>query len=226
MTEENPFASTHSDGIMLLGYEEDDYAAEMWAEELLSNSTFNAAKESGWHLESSASTVSIIARALYGENTSNTTDQRAMAWLILNRYYAQTSEFGKDIRTIVAKPYQFDGLYANVSLQAKSSTDQGWRHAVYLACLMCTNSDEACWNSISQKPLGISNQRFFRSASSLGSTSQVFEVNGQLYAHYPSNDVAISNACIAGEGVATTVAGLRALCELSVNNYNVFFYHD
>ena len=225
LTEENPFISEYNEGIMLLGYEADDYAAEMWAEELLSNSTFNAAKNSGWHLNSSASTVSIIARALYGENTSNLTDQRAMSWIILNRYYAQSSEFGFGIREIVAKPYQFDGLYANVSLKAKSSTDQGWRHAVYLACLMCTNSDAACWNSVSQKPLGISNQRYFRSANTLGSTSQIYEENGQLYAHYNTKNVAISNACIAGKGVSTTVAGLRALCESDVSKYNVFFYH-
>ena len=98
-------------------------------------------------------------------------------------------------------------------------------YAVYLACLMLTDSSESCWNVISPKPNGITNQLYFRSASSLGSTSQIFERGGVLYAHYSSGNVAISEACIAGEGTATTIAGLKALCTDSLSNYNVFFSH-
>ncbi len=92
--------------------------------------------------------------------------------------------------------------------------------------MILTDSSEGCWNAISPKPTGISNQIYFRSASTLGSTSQIFESNGVLYAHYSGGDVAISNACIAGQGTANTVNGLKALCTDSLRNYNVYFYHD
>lgn len=91
---------------------------------------------------------------------------------------------------------------------------------------MLTDSSEACWNSASPKPTGISNQLFFRSASGLGKTTQIYESNGKLYVHYSSGDVIISNACIAGKGTATTVKGLESLCTNGKGGHNVFFYHD
>lgn len=104
--------------------------------------------------------------------------------------------------------------------------DVYWKNATYLACLILTNDSEDCWNAISPKPTGITNQIYFRSASSLGSTSQIFEENNQLYAHYSSGNVKISNACIAGQGTATTINGLKNLCTEGVKKYNVYFYHD
>lgn len=96
----------------------------------------------------------------------------------------------------------------------------------YLACLILTNDSEACWNVISAKPKGITNQVYFRSAKSLGNTSQIYQKGEQLYAHYAEGDVAISNACIAGQGTSTTVKGLQSLCSDGADKYNVFFYHD
>lgn len=86
-------------------------------------------------------------------------------------------------------------------------------------------SKDGTINVISPKPTGITNQIYFRSASTLGNTSQIFESNGVLYAHYSSQNVTITNACIAGKGTATTVAALKKLCTNGVNYYNVFFYH-
>lgn len=91
---------------------------------------------------------------------------------------------------------------------------------------MLTNDSEACWNTISSKPKGITNQIYFRSANTLGSTSQIHENQGNLYVHYNTGDVAITNACIAGMGTSTTVAGLKKLCIEGEKKYNVYFYHD
>ncbi len=207
ITEENPFkysVETYS----VDGYEETELIADMWAQELLGSSSFNASKVSGYYLNNSITTVEIVARLIYGENTSNTLDQRAIAWVILNRYYSP--RFPSTIREVAANENQFGGVNSSIGRQAQSSKDSGWRNAVYLACLMLTDSSEACWNSASPKPTGISNQLFFRSASGLGKTTQIYENNGKLYVHYSSGDVIISNACIAGKGTATTVKGLES----------------
>ncbi len=104
--------------------------------------------------------------------------------------------------------------------------ETGWKNATYLACLMLTNDSESCWNVISQKPVGITNQYYFRSASKLANSTQIFESGGKLYAHYTSGDVLIQNVCIAGKGTATTVNGLKSLCTNGTGYYNVFFYHN
>lgn len=226
-TETNPFPETANEGIMLLGYEEDDYEAEMLADELLSNSNFNAAKTSGYYSNSSTSTEEIIARLIYGENNKRTLDQRAIAWVLLNRYHYNPARFGYTFREIAADPNEFNGVNSALARQAQNPSDTKWSNAVYLACLICINDTEACWNSISPKPTGITNQTYFRSASSIGDRTQVYEENGVLYAYYADTGVsmAIENACIAGVGTATTEDGLKALCTEALKNYNVYFYH-
>lgn len=225
LTETNPCVSnTSEEGIMLLGYETDDLTAEQWADELLATSSYNAAKAPDWYQSSSVSTVEIIARMIYGENTSNTTDQKAIAWIVLNRLHS--SRFSDDIRELVADEEEFNGVDSANGRKAQSANDNGWRYATYYACLMLTNSSEDCWNVIAAKPLGFSNQLYFRSASSLGSSSSVYEQGGVLYAHYSSRDVAISNVCIAGQGTSTTIQGLKNMCVNGLSKYNVFFYHD
>ncbi|MCM1128180.1 MAG: hypothetical protein NC251_13945 [Lachnoclostridium sp.] len=100
-----------------------------------------------------------------------------------------------------------------------------WRNAVYLACLILTNDSESCWNSISPKPNGITNQLYFRSADTLGTSDGIYEKQGKLYVNYGTGDVAITNACIAGKGTATTVNALNNLCTGGQKGYNVFYYH-
>lgn len=223
LSEENPFKD-FVEVYSVDGYEETELVAEMWAQELLSSSSFNGSKASGYYQNSSITTVEIVARLIYGENTSNTLDQRAIAWVILNRYYS--SRFPSTIREITANENQFGGVNSSIGRQAQSSKDSGWRNAVYLACLMLTDCSETCWNSASPKPTGISNQLFFRSANGLGKTTQIYESNGVLYVHYNSGDVVISNVCIAGKGTATTINGLEALCTNGKGGHNVFFYHE
>ncbi len=225
-TETNPFPETSNGERMLLGYEEDDYEAEMLAEELLSNSSFNAAKSKEYYSNSSTSTEEIIARLIYGENNKRTMDQRAVAWVLLNRYHYNPGQFGNTFRAIAIKPHAFYGVNNSVAIQAQNPSDSKWKNAVYLACLICTNDTEACWNSISPKPTGITNQTYFRSAIKIGDRTQIFEENGVLYAYYSTGNVAIENACIAGKGTATTEKGLKAYCTEGLSNYNVYFYHQ
>lgn len=225
-TETNPFPETWNEGIMLFGYEVDDYEAEMLAEELLSSSSFNAAKTDEYYSKTSkASTEEIIARLIYGENNTRTLDQRAIAWVLLNRYHYNPALFGATLRDVAIKDGAFAGLKNPAAKQAQNPSDSKWSNAVYLACLICTNDTEACWNSISPKPTGITNQTYFRSADSLGESGGIFEKNGVLYAYYKSGSVAIENVCIAGKGTATTIKGLEAYCTEGAGNYNVFFYH-
>ena len=48
---------------------------------------------------------------------------------------------------------------------------------------------------------------------------------GKLCVNYGKGDVPISNACIAGNGTATSISGLKALCTDELKYYNVYFYH-
>ena len=227
LTEANPFALQIDSEVMPFGYEEQDLEATVWAEALLKNSSFNAAKPSDYYKSSNTATVEIIARLIYGENNVRELDQRAIAWVLLNRYNHHSSQFGSTLREVAIKNYHFIGVNSAVAIKTQSSADARWRDAVYFACLMLTDSSEGCWNVISPKPKGITNQIYFRSASKLGQASHVFESGGKLYVSYGNGkNVEISNACIAGAGTATTVSGLKALCTSSLTHYNVFFYHN
>lgn len=56
---------------------------DSYAESLLSDSSYNAAKTgSNWY--ASASTVEVVARVIYGENNTNLNEQTAIMWVIVN----------------------------------------------------------------------------------------------------------------------------------------------
>lgn len=162
---------------------------------------------------------------IYGENTSNLTDQQAITWVILNRYHAQSSEFGYSLREICGNPKQFNGVNSSQALAAKNPNDSGWRNATFLACLLCITTDTYDWDYIVAKPKGISNQRHFRSANRLYDVNHFKYENGKIYVKYSSGYVSVTNACIAGKGVYTTIDDLANACDGNLNNYNVFFYH-
>lgn len=180
------------------------------------------AKSGDWYNESSTLTVEVIARTIYGENTSNLVDQKAIAWVILNRYYKKLG--GDTLREVAL--YGFEGYKNNAALQSKNPSDAGWQHATYLACLMCTNASENCWNELVGKPYGITNQIYFRSKKYLEeSNTSMIEIDGNLYFKYDNgNMVRIYNVCIPGKGTATTKAMLRSM--MGDEAYNVYFYHD
>ena len=220
LTDSNPFSSKIDSELMPLGYEEKDLEATIWSEALLKNSSFNAAKGDKYY--NTASTVEIIARTIYGENTSRELDQRSIAWVMLNRYHFPG--FPNDLRSI-ANPNEFLGMVSKIGTQAQNPSEYGWRNAVYLACLMLTDSSEGCWNVIAPKPKGISNQVYFRSSQKLGVSNGIFESGGKLYLYYSNGSKAITNACIPGRGTSTTINGLKSLAS-GMTNYNIFFYHN
>lgn len=225
LSDTNPYSvTTNEGGIMLLGYEDTDLEAEQWASQLLSDSSFNAARSKYYYTSSSTSTVEIIARLIYGENCARTLDQNAVAWIILNRYHYRNYD-NKTIRDICIAPGDFLGINNPEAIKAHSSSDAYWGNAVYLACLMLTDHTEACWNATVRKPAGISNQVYFRSAEKLGVEIKENSDN-QLYVSYNSGDVLIYKACVAGMGTAATIDGLRALMTEDESKYNIYFYHD
>ena len=224
LTNVNPFKYSEMEGgIALLSSIDDDEAAEAWAAQLLNSSAYNSARDLNWYMNNTYTDVEILARTIYGENTSRRDDQSALAWIILNRYYA---EFEPTLRDIVTAESQFTGINNTQARNAKSSTDLGWEYATYLACLLCTTTSESSWKAIVSKPKGISNQLYFRPASQLRNTN-LFEdtSNGLVFKYSSTNIVSVYNACIAGKGTATSTSNLLNYCGSSTSGYNVYFYH-
>lgn len=81
----NPFYESDSISLLSTYYEDIELAAEEWTEDLLNNSNFVRAKTKDDI--GNMSLVEKIARTIYGENTSYTGDQNAIAWVILNRHH-------------------------------------------------------------------------------------------------------------------------------------------
>lgn len=210
----------------LCGASELELQAEIWRQQLLNNSSYSSSRSSTWYNNSSYADVEIIARMIYGENTSNLTDQRAISYVVINRYKAQSSTFGLTLRAICGNPNQFNGVASPQALAAKNPKESGWRNATYVACLLLLTTDTNDWDQLGMRPTGITNQRYFRSASSLYNLNQFKYENGQLYAKYSSGYTSITNACIAGVGVYTTLDDLSNACGGDTSNYNVFFYHN
>lgn len=194
---ENVTEPCGSDGIMLLStyYEDIDLAAQEWADSLFNNSGFVRAK-TGDEINS-MSTVEKISRAIYGENTINTTDQNAIAWVMLNRHHQWNNSF---VELIV--PSQFYGLASSEGLGTICNS-LGWKNAVYLACLMLTDSSEDAWNHIVPKPYGISNQVYFVSGkANILDRENAFEDVDSLtkYTDSEGNVSYIYNIAMAGKG--------------------------
>lgn len=226
----NPYSELlFNSGISLLGYEVDDRLAEEWMYELLADSTYNAAKQAGWYNAGNASTVEIVARTIYGENTSNITDQKGIAWVILNRLHS--SAFPNNIKSVVMSGGEFLGMANSVALQAMSPESAGWRNATYLACLMCTNSAEDCWNATVGKPSGISTQVYFRSAKNHLIYGQSFfdTSSGICFTYDNGTTVNVCNVAIAGLGSFSTVEAMRSqynTLDASAQWCNIYFNHQ
>lgn len=152
----NPFYESDSISLLSTYYEDIELAAEEWTEDLLNNSNFVRAKTKDDI--GNMSLVEKIARTIYGENTSYTGDQNAIAWVILNRHHQWNQTLGQ-----VVVPSQFYGLESSEGLGTITGST-GWKNAIFLACLMQTDSSEDAWTHIQPRPYGISNQLYFVSA--------------------------------------------------------------
>lgn len=152
--ETNPFFDSEN---MLTSnyYESYDEAADLWAAELLASNEFCRPKTQSSEMTSA---VECAARAIYGESTINTIDQRGVAWTMLNRMNYDNQSLDD-----VAVPSEYFGMQNQWGLGTIASSSVTWRNAVYLACLLETSNSYDVWNHVSPRPLGISNQRYFAS---------------------------------------------------------------
>lgn len=219
VNDSNPFYESDSISLLSTYYEDIDFAADEWATALMDNSNFVVQKTPDD--VSSMSLVEKIARTIYGENTEKTTDQDAIAWVMLNRHH----QWSQTLEQVVV-PGQFNALKEkNGQAFETINKSLGWKNAVYLACLMLTDSSEDAWNHIVPRPYGISTQLYFVSAHNKIEGKKITDVSGGVRLVDDKGNVSfICDISMAGMGTYSSAAEL----ELAYTNakrpwVNVFF---
>jgi len=140
-------------------------AISQWKSELMNNNnTFGVPIDysSGWY--NSLSTVEILARLLYGENTVNGADQYACAWIVINR--KNNGGFGGNTYRGVAT---YSGAFEPITggedgtenARTPDTSDPRWSSAVWAACTLLTTSSNSDYLELIAKPNGITDQFFF-----------------------------------------------------------------
>lgn len=123
---------------------------------------------SGWY--SSLSTVEIVARLVYGENTydeSNGFDRynerKAEGWVLFNRVGAPGITGNSSLRDVCTASDQFATISGKGSYDARNPvrSKEAWREAVYIACCLVETSNRSSLNTFIPRPTGISEQLFF-----------------------------------------------------------------
>lgn len=114
----------------------------------------------GWYEE--LSDIEILARLIYGENPFNRQDQKAVMWVLLNRYYV--GYYGETLRNIATADSQFSTISGKGSYDARNPQidTEAWKWATWLACAIHTTTVENECNALVNKPEGIANQKNFR----------------------------------------------------------------
>lgn len=154
--------------------------AEEMANELINDSSFNAAKPnvSGWY--NNCSKVEVVARTIYAECREYEPDHRAVAWVIVNRMLKDPYDgntIGDKAYSVVTAPGQFatvtggNGSREN-TVSAKTSSTSYWQQSIYLACVLFVSGSLDDIYSEFSKPAGINNQRGFYGAFKLGERLQ------------------------------------------------------
>lgn len=133
-----------------------------WADYLLNgNAQYGAPIPSGSNWYSSLSDVEVLARLIYGENPYNRQDQKAVMWVLLNRYYA--GYYASALRGIATAPGQFSSICdGSKDTRIPDISSSAWKYATWLACAICTTTVESECISLVNKPEGITNQKNFR----------------------------------------------------------------
>ena len=100
-----------------------------------------------------------------------------------------------------------------------------WKNAVYLACLMLTDSSEDAWNHIVPRPYGISTQLYFVSAHSKIEGKKITDVSGGVrFVDDKGNVSFICDISMAGMGTYSSAAELeQAYINFGRPWVNVFF---
>lgn len=197
---------------------------ENWCNSLLSSSDYGTPKSAvdGWY--ASLSDVEILARLIYGENTLNVIDQKAVSWVLLNRLYAGMN--GSSLRAIATQAYQFSTIYGTGSYNARNpvTTSERWKSATWLACAISTTTVSEYCEALYGRPQGITNQRNFRALSSFVCSDLT---GSELYILFNGNR--IKNVVVVGKiylGYSEVVDANRKAQLDAVSNktyHNVFF---
>lgn len=173
---------------------------------------------STWY--SQLSTIDILARLIYAENTSNLTDQKAISWVLVNRYNANKSYLGgKNLRDIATKKGQFSTINGAVkNARCPNTSSKGWSNAVWLACAINKTQNRTNYAKLTPKPKGIDKQCSFWGISYFASKMRAS--GGKLYV----NNKALKNVAIAG--VAGNITKTKIINSNKNKSYNVFFDYE
>lgn len=215
-SETNPYANSR-----LRSWEYNELYAEEWKNELLQSSSYGTpiSYSSGWY--NSLSTVEILARLIYGENTSYLNDQKAVGRVILNRLYA--GGYGGSLRGIATYPNAFEPITggSNNTYYARNpiTNSTAWENATFIACFICTTTSENEWNIVVGNPSGIDNQLYFVGFEYANNNSK-FRDYGQPQYNMDGIWRNIGDIAIAGVGQLSSASDIY---RNGWNGVNVFF---
>lgn len=200
---------------------------------------------SGWY--SSLSTVEIVARLIYGESGSENDDKKAVAWVMLNRYDANSTDFhtgSNNIRNIATFSGAFSaitgGANDTVAGRCAGSFEIVGNQANFNKLGTCTwNASAVCnlvnypnnastgvnWSSVITKPYGISTQKYFLSVSTFCNVT--YQGTGYICYNYNNHTLKLLNVCIPGN--LANVTNLSTITNNSSqyqNRYNVYYNYQ
>lgn len=202
-------------------------AVDEQAKGLLKSSSFgNPVNYSdSWYSESGS--CEIIARLIYAENNVHLTDQPAIAWVIENRYEAQSSTFGKTFYDIATKKHQFSSIHPGTDQETQTknarkpdTSSSAWSKATWLACAVTVAGSRSSLAQIQSKPSGINKQCYFVGVKY--AKSHMSAKSGALY----YNGDKITNATLVSiETNMTTMTNINKYGGKTDSDqfYNVFF---
>ena len=135
-----------------------------WADVLLNGTpNYGASIAAGSNWADGLSDVEVLARLIYAENPyKNKIDQRAITWIVLNRYYGDG--FQDTLREVALAKNQF-ATSNNGSYDARNPVSgyQPWSDATWLACAILTADSKEDCAGLFGRPNGITDQVFFLS---------------------------------------------------------------
>ena len=146
---------------------------------------------STWY--SGLTTTELLARLIFGENTSYSPDQNAIGYCLLNRYYGNdgyTSYYGNTMKEIATQKSQFTALTGDskgtYNARQPSTNSVGWIHATYIAAsiVLSDNSISEC-EKLFYRPAYMDYQTQFLRYSSFKGNS----VNGNGCIKYKGNEL-------------------------------------
>lgn len=203
-----------------------DAEADLWANELLNSSTYGKSIDYSENWYSDLSTVEILARLIYGENTgdSETQEREAITWLLLYRTDSP-NEFGSGLRGVATEYEQFSTI--NPKRNSERNADEGraeddtaqartpfvnlaWRNATYLACLIMLTNNKSTINDVIGKPAYYGNQVYFYSYKKVYGERKLKGSGDTLTMANWGGDVSVKDVAIIGVGIYTESSNIYA----------------